>query len=291
MVDTSAVARSFVDDNQLLDLVRKGEEDALRQLLARHAPAVFRFAMKMCRNGEDAEDVAQETLLAAVRGAKDVRGASSFTTWLYAVARSFCMKMRRRHKDRPAPCSVEGASDVPSSSRLPDEDVGAREVATALDTALAGLDDKYREVIVLRDVEGLSAREVGEVLGISIEAVKSRLHRARADMRERLGALAPTVDPQRSSDQAPCATIATRFSKYLEGEIGPFECAAMQRHVDRCKSCNAVCEGLRRTVSLCRDAGTGALPDELQARVRRTLENALSAARADPAGKRRAAKS
>jgi RNA polymerase sigma-70 factor (ECF subfamily) len=267
-------------DQELLEAVRTGDDTALRELLTRHAPSVFRFAMKMCRNRDDAEDVAQETLLQAVRSAKEVRGTSSFTTWLYAVARSFCIKVRRRQKKQPH--HDEGrdtAIEKPSGDRMPDDDAIVRELTDALEAAITGLEDKYREVIVLRDVEGLSAAEVAEVLGTTIEAVKSRLHRARAEVRAALMPLVAAPQMTTAPKEAPCAEIATTFSRYLEGEIGPEACAAMQRHVDACTSCATVCEGLRRTVSLCRRAGTAPFSDELQARVRRALETALARGR------------
>jgi RNA polymerase sigma-70 factor (ECF subfamily) len=160
-------------------------------------------------------------------------------------------------------------------------------MSAALDAAIGGLDDKYREVIVLRDMEGLSAAEVAAVLGISVAAVKSRLHRARADVRARLEPLVPAAAS--ATRDVPCAEIGTTFSRHLEGEIGAEACAAMQRHVEGCSSCNAVCEGLRRSVSLCRQAGTLPLPDELQNQVRRALENALRAA--GPTSARRGEKS
>src|SRR5689334_16133922 len=144
-------------DQELLGAVRTGDPTALRELLERHAPAVARFATKMCRNRDDAADVAQETLLAAVRGAKDVRGTSSFTTWLYAVARNSCLKMRQRQKREPHRDDASDAS--PAENAAPDRDAETRELTAALDAAIAGLDDKYREAIVLRDVEGLSAAE------------------------------------------------------------------------------------------------------------------------------------
>jgi RNA polymerase sigma-70 factor (ECF subfamily) len=282
---------SRADDQELLTAVRSGDEAALRELLARHASSVFRFATKMCGNRDDAQDVAQETLLAAVRGAKDLRGAASFSTWLYAVARSFCIKMRRRRKHEPREhASLDDAlAETAGGVTAPYEDAAARELAAALDSAVGALEEKYREVILLRDVEGLSASEVAEVLGISVDAVKSRLHRARSAVRAHLAPLIPA--PGVSTAVGPCIDIATTFSRYLEGEIGPDQCAAMQRHVDGCTSCSAVCEGLRRTVSLCQQAGATTLSDELQERVRSALEAALRAGRSTTESQDRGTKS
>src|SRR5512132_2045311 len=89
-------------DAALLDRARAGDRDALDTLLDRHQRRVYRFGLKMCRDPEDAKDVLQETLLAVARGVKDFRGASSVSTWLYTIARSFCIKKRRRSKFAPS---------------------------------------------------------------------------------------------------------------------------------------------------------------------------------------------
>src|SRR5678816_3525812 len=88
-------------DQVLLDRARSGDAVALEQLLERHQAQVYRFGMKMCRDPKDAKDVMQDTLLSMARGVRDFRGASSISTWLYTIARSFCIKKRRRSKFAP----------------------------------------------------------------------------------------------------------------------------------------------------------------------------------------------
>src|SRR6266704_5730624 len=88
-------------DLQLVDAARSGDARALEQLIERHQRRVYRFGLKMCRDPEDAKDVLQETLVAAARTIRDFRGASSVSTWLYTIARSFCIKKRRRGKFAP----------------------------------------------------------------------------------------------------------------------------------------------------------------------------------------------
>ena len=271
-------------DEELLRAVRSGDASALRDLLARHAPSVFRFAMAMCRDRADAEDIAQETLLAAVRGTTNVRGTSSFTTWLYAVARNACLRsQRRRRRHTDALTTLDGALSGPTHHpSMPDDEASAKQLVRTLEAGLNELDDKYREAVILRDVEGLSAPEVAEVLGVSVEAVKSRLHRGRSELRARLEEFSPAPRAAVVRSERPCAEIDTTFSKYLEGEIGPIQCAEMKRHVDGCNSCSAACEGIRRTVGMCQQAKTLGLPEELQRRLRRALESALAAAAPAP---------
>src|SRR6516165_11574163 len=89
-------------DDALLAGVRAGDEQALAKLLERYAPAVYRFGAKMCRDPEDARDVMQDTLLAAARGLREFRGGASLSTWLFTIARSFCIKARRRRVGAPS---------------------------------------------------------------------------------------------------------------------------------------------------------------------------------------------
>jgi RNA polymerase sigma-70 factor (ECF subfamily) len=177
-------------DEALLNAIRAGDDDALASLLARCAPQIYRFGVKMCRDTEDARDVLQETLLTAARRLREFRGESSLSTWLYAVARSFCVKMRRGSKGAAAretvPLEHAEAAHTAAPGRGPDDAAADRELRSKLERAIAALDPASREVLVLRDVEGLTAPEVAEVLGVSVDAVKSRLHRARADVRAAL---------------------------------------------------------------------------------------------------------
>jgi RNA polymerase sigma-70 factor (ECF subfamily) len=136
--------------------------------------------------------VAQESLISMARSLKDFRGDSSVSSWLYTIARRFCIKKRRRSKfappreeslDAPGTDAVERLADRAPS---PEEQATNQELATVLAQAIDALDPSHREVLVLRDVEGLSAPEVAKVLGISVDAVKSWLHRARAAVRREL---------------------------------------------------------------------------------------------------------
>lgn len=221
--------------------------------------------------------------MAAAHGLRDFRAASSLTTWLYAVARSFCLKKRRRSKDEPATTQSleESAADVPAHEQPPDEDAARRELGAVLEDALGRLDPTHSEVLILRDVEGLTAPEVAEVLGISTDAVKSRLHRARAELRSRLEpVLSPEERPGALPRTAQCPEIVAMFSRYLEGEIGAAECEEMDRHVAACDRCRAACASLRHTLSLCRTTASAEVPVEIQNLVRKALRDL--AARSTP---------
>lgn len=271
-------------DEVLLDAARQGDRRALEQLLSRHQRRVYRFGLKMCRDPEDAKDVLQDTLLAVARGVKDFRGASSVSTWLYTIARSFCIKRRRRSKFAPAEeASLEGESsaevrEIADTARGPDESLAGRQIEAALEKAIGELAPMYREVLVLRDVEGLTAPEVAEVLGLTVEAVKSRLHRARVAVRE---AVAPLLGvPEPPAPAAPvlagaCPDIVALFSRHLEGEISADVCAEMERHLQACEHCRSRCDSLQRTLAMCRRAPLPEVPEPVQVSVKQALRRFL----------------
>lgn len=265
-------------DADLVDRARAGERPALEALLSRHQRRVYRFGLKMCRDPEDAKDVLQETLLAAARTVKDFRGASSVSTWLYTIARSFCIKRRRRSRFAPereesldARAPGLEARQIPDGARNPEEDLAGRQLQGALEEAISLLDPMYREVLVLRDVEGLTAREVVEVTGLTVEAVKSRLHRARVAVREAVAPLLGAPGPAAAAPASGCPDIVRLFSGRLEGEIGAAVCADMERHLSACPACRSRCDSLQRTLALCRAAPLPEVPQKVQADVRRAV--------------------
>jgi len=248
---------STPSDEDLLVAARKGDAESLEALITRYQPRVLRFGTRMCGDREDAQDVVQETLLTMARSLRDFRGESSVSTWLYTIARSFCIKKRRRGKFAPAhPISLdapegEHLQGLPDLGPSPERAAYGREIGAALDASIAGLDPGQREVLLLRDVEGLSAPEVGTVLGLSIDAVKSRLHRARLAVRQHVAPLlgVPVDAPAPSSK---CPDVLMLFSRHLEGEIGQDTCAEMEAHLERCQTCRGACDSLRRSIALCR---------------------------------------
>jgi RNA polymerase sigma-70 factor, ECF subfamily len=268
----------------LVRAAQKGDEGALDALLKRYQPQIFRFGMKMCRDPEDAREVLQDTLFAAARTVHGFRGASSVSTWLYTIARSFCIKKRRRSVFAPEVVSLEsGSSDAflaLDQGRDPERTLADREVGAALEAAIASLEPEYREVLLLRDVEGLSAAEVAEVTAISVPAVKSRLHRARASVRQRLAPLLAPLPAQPSQDAGPCPDVVELLSRHLEGDIGRDTCAEMERHVAACSGCHAACESLRQTLRLCESTPVPEVPEALQQSIRRGIRDLLAEHRA-----------
>lgn len=163
-----------------------------------HVDLMYRFANRLCGETESAKDLVQETFLNAYRGFKNFRGEAKISTWLYSIASRACLRMRRRRKGEPErelsldefiPSSQgEFRLQIPVEGLSPEEALQNKELRQALDDAINKLPKKYKMVLVLRDMEGLSAKEVGAIMGLNERAVKSRLHRARLFVRRELSA-------------------------------------------------------------------------------------------------------
>jgi RNA polymerase sigma-70 factor (ECF subfamily) len=180
-------------DEALLEQARSGDRSALDQLLRHEQERVLAFALRLCGDGERAREVAQESLLAAARTARTFRGeAAAIPMWLYAIARSFCLKLQRTRKSAPARLeSVEGSARaevtrVPDPGPLPEDQALRAELRAALEEELAALPPRYAEVLELCVALELSAADAARALGVSVDTVKSRLHRARVMMRDRM---------------------------------------------------------------------------------------------------------
>ena len=273
-------------EKQLLAAAQAGDRRAMERLLAAEAPRVARFAARMCRNPSDAEEVAQEALIAAVRTLPNFRADASLSTWLYTIVRSFCIKQRRRGRTvRQADTSLDDPASAASFQSAdehprPDADMADRELGAAIEHAVGTLAPMYREVLVLRDMEGLSAQEVADALGLRVDAVKSRLHRARIAVREQL---TPVLEMPRDPDTAhgSCPDVLATYSRHMEGEIRPETCAAMEAHLAQCPRCQGRCDSLRRTLLLCKTSPGPAVAPSTQQLVRVALQRAL-AQRASP---------
>ncbi len=244
---------------------RKGDRQALETVLLSLAPSIHRFGRRMCKNVHDAEDVLQETLINVAQHLGDFEGRSSLTSWAFALTRSACARKRRGLRNQPHVTDerlVESADLSPSAeTRLADH-----ELASALSVALDRLSDDHREAILLRDVEGLSAPEAASSIGISVDALKSRLHRAREALRE---AFLPLLEPRRGHAKAGCPDVVELWSKKLEGDLSQGDCTAMEKHIESCAQCGSACDALKRALLACHRARSEEeVPLEVQARVK-----------------------
>lgn len=185
-------------DLDLFHAAKRGNYDAFEQIVRRHHDRVYRLAFGMMKNQSEAEEVVQETFLNAWKSIDSFRADSTPATWIYRIAANAALTRLRSKRRNPTLAFDEvpnGASlsgevellGTPTAwSRQPDEKLLTSELGGIIDAAVDLLPEKYRLVLLLRDVEGLSNEEVAHTMGLTIPTVKSRLHRSRMFVRERI---------------------------------------------------------------------------------------------------------
>lgn len=179
---------------ELLRLAKQGDFQAFQSLIHELQPRVYGLAYRMLHQSQDAEDVTQQTFVAMIEHLRDFREESSLSTWALKIASNFALKLIRKRKGHAALSldngREDGYSDMPHPeyiapwSRPADVIAADAEVQSEIQAALRHLDDKYRTVFVMRDIEGFSVRDTAEALGLTESTVKVRLLRARLALRE-----------------------------------------------------------------------------------------------------------
>jgi RNA polymerase sigma-70 factor (ECF subfamily) len=180
-------------DEELVRIAQGGDRRAFDELVRRYKDKVYRLSYKILRHEEDAAEALQDAFLSAYRGLPNFKAESTFSTWLYRIAtNASLMKYRRRregHVSLEQSQSVDGAQEpmqIPDWTQQPMKELLNRETREVMEEGISRLPEELRTVFVLRDIEELSNAEVAEILKLSVAAVKSRLHRARIFLRDRL---------------------------------------------------------------------------------------------------------
>ncbi len=185
---------SGTDEDALIAQAREGDARAFGTLIRRYEGKIFRLAQHITQNREDAEDVLQETFLKAYEHLDQFQGNSKFYTWIVRIAvNQALMKLRKRKTDKSVSLDEQldtgedtVVREIAAWDENPEQRYSREELNSILDSAVQSLAPPYRAVFLLRDVEDLSTEETAEALDLSIPAVKSRLLRARLQLREKL---------------------------------------------------------------------------------------------------------
>lgn len=181
-----------MSEQELVRRAKEGENDAFAQLVRDNEKRIYNLTLRMTGNPEDAMDLAQETFLNAWKGLKFFKGDSAFSTWVYRLASNACIDHLRRQKRRQAMSVTlsldedeeERQADIPDERFRPETELERKELQRAVERGLRRLTDEHRQVLVMREVNGLSYQEIGDVLDLEAGTVKSRIARARLALRK-----------------------------------------------------------------------------------------------------------
>ncbi|MGQ9832621.1 MAG: RNA polymerase sigma factor [Candidatus Villigracilaceae bacterium] len=205
MIDTSATSIS-------LTALQSGDRNEFASLVEAYSAQIYRLALKILGDTQDAEDVLQNTFLKALQNLPTFEGRSSLSTWLYRIAVNEALMLIRKRRLEAQISAGDSDSDEDEDylavqlvdwTTLPEETMLSSEAVTYLDQAIQRLPPKLRLVFLLRDVEGLSIRETSETLGLTETAVKTRLLRARLFLREQLSGYYQERLLERKTDAPP----------------------------------------------------------------------------------------
>lgn len=184
--------REVVTEQELVQRARKGDEDAFARLMRDNETRIYNLTLRMTGNEQDALDLAQEAFFNAWKGLKFFKGDSAFSTWVYRLASNACidhLRRKKRRQDISAPMPLvdeedERAPEVPDDKYEPARVLEEQETRRAVAEGLEQLSEEHRQVLTLRELDGLSYQEIGQLLGLEAGTVKSRIARARLALRK-----------------------------------------------------------------------------------------------------------
>lgn len=180
-----------MNEKELIEKAQSGDRIAMATLVKHFEQTIYNFSFKICRDRNKAEQIMQETFYSMVKSLHQFDGNSKLSTWLYRIVSNHCLMLARKIKDRrfvPLDNDDELFEEklVADWDSLPYKNTENEELRKILDSAIQKLSPEYRMIFLMRDVEGLSTEETAQAAELSVPAVKSRLHRARAFLRNEL---------------------------------------------------------------------------------------------------------
>lgn len=188
------------EDTDLIARCKAGARDAFDELVLKYHKKVFNLAYRMLSNYDEANDLAQEVFVRVFHSIKKFRGESSIFTWLYRITVNLSKnrlkvlaREQRRMRSLDDPISTQEGEirrEIPENKPLPAQILVNQEKTELIEAALGSLEDEFRVIVVLRDIEGLSYKDIGQILKVNIGTLKSRLHRGRMKLKDKLGSFA-----------------------------------------------------------------------------------------------------
>ena len=279
---------------QAVALLDKHDQQSLERALQLLQGTVFSFSMKVCGQREDAEDTMQEVLVKALPYLPKFESPRALLVWLYKVAKNRCLMSRRKSKFAPK-------QDLSLEELMPDRQELAQlgkegpvnpetlairsQQAKRLREVIQELPPEYRIVLVLRDMEGLTDEEVGDITGLRPGNVRVRLHRARLFVRKKLARYSGKARVRKKSDAsahevvaatpqkraASCRVLFAQLSDYLDEQLDVSLCEKLEEHLDGCEPCKVFLNSLEDTITQLRKLPSETLSKVEGAKIRRDV--------------------
>lgn len=278
------------DIDQAIVLLKRGGDDALEKAVALLQGAVFAFSMRVCGQQQDAEDTMQEVLVKSLPYLPKFDNSRALATWLYKVAKNRCLMNRRKSKFAPKeelsleelmPNQEEFERLDGLTSITPEGSAISGEEGQRLREAIRYLPPHYRIILVLRDMEGFTDEEVGEITGLRPGTIRVRLHRARLFVRRELAKVNEGVkngsvgrrqqNAGASSGTGRCRKVFAGLSDYLDGELDDFSCEEIEIHLNGCEPCKKFLRSLESTIQRCQQSPADCPDREKAASLRKKL--------------------
>jgi len=279
---------------QAVRLMEQNDPQALERALELLQGTVFSFSMKVCGQREDAEDTMQEVLVKALPYLPQFESPRALLVWLYKVAKNRCLMSRRKSKFAPKqdlsldelmPDRLELAHIGKEDPVNPESLAIRSQEARRLRQVIQELPPQYLIILVLRDMEGLTDEEVGDITGLRPGTVRVRLHRARLFVRKKLAqsnqkahtskgtssGAHPTVEAAPQKRAASCKALFAQLSNYLDEQMDDSMCEELEEHLDGCEPCKAFLASLESTVERLRTAPSDSLNKTSATKIRRDL--------------------
>jgi len=280
--------RSEIDE--AIVFLKRGGDGALERAVELLQGAVFAFGMRVCGQRQDAEDTTQEVLVKSLPYLSKFDNSRALATWLYKVTKNHCLMNRRKSKFAPKeelsleelmPNQEEFERLDGLTSITPEGSAINGERGQRLREAIRYLPPHYRIILVLRDMEGFTDEEVGEITGLRPGTIRVRLHRARLFVRRELakvneGAKHGIAGRRQRNAGAPsgtgrCRKIFAGLSDYLDGELDDFSCEEIETHLNGCEPCKKFLRSLEATIQRCQQSPADCPDRERAAALRKKL--------------------
>lgn len=190
----AAVASQMQSDEELIELIKTGNDNAFSYIVQRYQHKIYSWVYRFMHMPEETEDMSQEIFVTLYRTLEQFRGECSFSTWIYRIAINLCknrlkyLKRRDYHRAQDISDTKESKIQSPQSVTFadPEQQFIGREIESIIQRELAALDEEFRIVLILRDVEHLSYEEIADITELALGTVKSRIHRARNTLKTRM---------------------------------------------------------------------------------------------------------